>query len=1171
MSRNRVIIGLVLLLFLVMGLRFRHSILFPFLSNAQTETPTGPSNIGPHAAFFDSGNNIKIANMTKSKTPANIPITVMVDINASAGEIASIVNSANGLRMMIRIVGVDVNTTVAQARNVADALNGAGVPAGTLVVFGNELNNLDKEWKSCPNFLESCPNISTALTEAGTQYRDRYLTFREVASAWTAVPAPPDMYNGNYSWREFVQAAGVYNGQLVANSYAAPVPDRPENLNPATGGLYSSLELYKALGNVVAFTEYGTDPNNSLQEHIDFLINTPLPSGIQMATTLIPDKCNPAYTQGADMWLYFIQGRIFDADGNEITNIENCSREAGEDIPSDYRRFVYPFYSEDKQEMLTELAQDYDVSCVPKSVYQAGVSGDVSKLIDFGGCNDGLSADGNACYFEPSGATTLSTLGNRLFGVLRDEGNAKARFDADSTDSGLRTFTNRFESVEQWFGANNPKDQTYSGAVPGDISELHQGPIYKLADTQMQCQAAGEVLRASQKLCEQWEAKKPPEETDPCPLSVYPVRGIGDTGLDTLSELANAIPGSGEDKFTDFCNSYYDKDVQARTSQENRLRKALSYVDLFMETAYRPAFLVAVTEVDPPIFGTSENQRIISTRNDGVQLNPSTKQIVDYLVYHVPATLTDDMELEPQIGQGYSDVIAKTAQIITPQQTIDDFNNTLSEYRDQVNEAIADVGTQGIPPIQCNEPECLNEPLRNALITYLNAVVGGSLNFKYQDIRFDMSCEHPDETDDDTLRESGDQIGSNLQQQDSFSDIVDSKQGSGIGSNSIDEVENEFDLQQYFARGGGAPVNPRTIPPQTKLYNISPHRANAEFVASRLDALFSEAQQSDQFTQDKGYYDKFEALLTSSFASEDHVRTYTEIIIPPDGGTPSAVQQDVRGVIANDTEGPQTLRFEWLAKIFNRSTRAVSQLIFGEGTSMLDCARANNDPAHNTEEFLRNCQNKGAGVPEGESPIAQCTIDGGFGIESTLIKNTLAEASQEYRVPVQVLMATLFIENCRSSTPYNGVAADICEKSDAFLSQLNGVYPHTAGCPGMTRTAGSGIFQFDLRFWDDFAEPGMMNACGIRDPFFAAARLLSANFNGPGRVSDIGKAPPANTWSIADMKRAVTRWAANVDTCDGHPFAQEYCRVIDALMGQGGYEGLTGVTTTCNGVSLPSN
>lgn len=687
------------------------------------------------------------------------------------------------------------------------------------------------------------------------------------------------------------------------------------------------------------------------------------------------------YTKGYGLTGFYVN----QPGGDSFHSTFNCGDNSTElvcddsglpDVSDIYHRFVYPFYQNtgnveaDSAEMVRQLSEAYDVSCVPKAVFSAAVNGDVGELIDFGGCAGGTLPDGSGCLFDrPSSTFSLTTLTD-IFGVLRNETEVKRRTASDEQNgSSRRYFTNRFESVEQWFGANNPSTERYVNNPPTEIKETHQGPFYKLASQEMQCRAALDILRASEELCKEWDAKKAQAgDTDPpaeCPLRTYPVRGSNTT----IGALYQRIPQS-------FCDTYFDPN---RTTLPSALEKSqlsdVLNVDLYMELAYRPAFIVMVVDVDkeePPIGPDNQRQKTVVKRRDGQPLNQATDNVVDYLMYHVPATLTDlDYgDLYPGRNENYTDVVKQTSNLILPQQFITDFNTKVEQYRTQVKSALNQ--PIALPPVRCYEPECVNEPLRRALIQYLNVMLANNLNFKYRDIRFDMSCEEDDETQSGTKRESGQQIGSALAPNDSFSDVERSKANAQIGDRDLGEGSASINLQQYFDRGGGV-VSPREpIPPRIKMYNISPHRANTEYVATSYDMLFTQAQIADDYTPETGYYDKFEAFLSQRLDQEAQIHTYSKPVVDelgnpvldPVTGLQLYEQKEVASTVnLNPTLGPFSARFEYMAKIFNHSTRAIVQQIFSEGTSILQCARALANPARNTEEFLLNCQNKGGNVP----------------------------------------------------------------------------------------------------------------------------------------------------------------------------------------------------------------
>ena len=1208
MRRNWFIGLLFVLLAVVVSAKVWAQFGAPRFSSAQLSSS---SNIGPHAAVFDPVGNADVANMVGSKANGQVPMTVMVGIGAPTTEIDNIfsaVSATSGTNFIVRITGV--NQALAQnpqpAIDLATNLKNSSLPAGTLIVFGNELNNLDKEWQSCAT---ACPGQEAA---AGSAYRALFQTFAGalVGEGLLAIPAPPDMYNSVYSWQDFVNAASpIYSGQLVANVYELP------------DGGGAGLDLYKQLpGTVIAFTEYGPHPSKTLQEHVDFLQNATLPSGIRFATTLIPNKCDPNYEQGTDQYIYYVDGELYDINGNRLDPAD-CDFDSG-DLPTGdyYKRFVYPFLpksgdpDKDKKIMMNQLVEDYDVSCVPRTEYQVMLEGDgnVNDLIKYTGCG-GDVLNGDACRFDAAAQYEVTSEGaSKIFGVLRNELQAKQRaYDAVQPDNAnKRSFTSRFESIEQWFGANNPEKASYvNNAAPAEIRETHQGPYYKLASVEMQCQAVGEILKATVNLCREW-SDRTGTDINECALYNKVVSGTGKT----MGSIIGQVPSSNNDtgKFSDFCRGYFaaqQEDGKATSSME-RIFNDMMKVDLYMETAYRPAFLVMVTDVDrsnEELSLASPDQKVSIKRKDGQILDLRTEQLVDFLVYHVPATLTDtsfgldygnadDDYTYSGIGPNqsgksahnseYADVVTKTAQTIATQEFTDDYIEEVELYKDEVKKQINNLPyIFDTRQIKCFERECY-EPVRLVLIDYLNAMLAGSLNFKHDTtVQFDLSCDHyPDEssTSDNDVKqyESGSRIGSELAPNDTDDGLKDVKSNSAVGSNKLSTGQVDLETNQYMSDAGVQKAKNPTI--RTKMYNISPHRATPEYVATVMNALFTVDQQENQFGEDEGYLTKFQALLGENMDTTDATtRTYFEpqfdeygVPIYNDLGEQVTIPKELKATVEKKSLpglGPVAVRFEWLAQIFNHSTRAIVQQLFGEGTAMLNCARMISNNETNTEDFLLNCQN-GAGSNGGDAtqiPSAQCSIEGGFKIQSKAVKDLLVQSAQKYNIPIQVLMANLWLENCRSTTAYNGQTATICDKTDDQLApyiKQSAEYPHTAGCPGSTRTIGTGVFQFNLNYWKPYREKSDSNACVIADSFFDATRWLSSNFSSNGAPSAIGTAPPANTWSEADMKRVVSRWAANVDTCSGHEFAGIYCGIIDVFLGNttSADPRLSKITTNCN-------
>lgn len=986
MRRNPLVIGLLLLLGVVASARLWVQFGYPLLLKAQ-ENPTnpssatstsGPDNLGPHAAQGDWAGNVAVAQMVKGKTGKNLPFTVMLDINSSdvAEDLSRIMNEAQGLQVAIRVGNVKKSLLgeTYKIDNLVNVLNNAGLPPNTLVIFGNELNNLDREWEpgSQPR-----PQDTVAVAQAGNDYEYLYTGwFKPQAVNFIPVPAPPDQHNGNYDWNVFVDAAGkdVYSGTLVANAY---------DVDASTGhgiDLYKSLEA-KFGGNVVFLTEYGPHPNRSLQEHLDFFAANPPPLP---ATTLIPNKCI-SQDHNDNVWLYYVDGAIYTIEGNRV-NPADCSESGdtrGEPPEGDYyQRFIFPFYpfktqnpQEKQAQLLAKLQRDYSVSCVRPAEYETflGGTGSIQQMFATYGdiCPPGSD---NACLFQPSTALTLTSQGiGQLFGVLRDETAVKWReydYVEQEPDANKRAFTNRFESVEQWYGANNPPADVYQNVTPEQIKETHQGPFYKLASKQMQCRAAAEVMYATSRLCTDWLASNSDETTiNGCPLNQRPVRGTGMTMLQLKAEVESSSTslglGSGGNELYAMCDTAFGSDTDLVSGQNEQIvnswAEKMLRVDLYMETAYRPAFLVMVTQVDnPPDDPLDGSQRVIAQDATGNPIR-DTKHIIDYLVYHVPATLSD---MDSQLGTAESveqssgdhlDIITRTIMAFTDANKTKRDYETYQQQRNtlkQQHQTILNYYAAGAPmPLDCGTTEC-QEPLRRALIDFINA----NVTLDGEGLKCDAV--------NDREAELGRQIGSSLEPE---PDLLDKANGESSTATTGDLTIRES------RDGNGQVVYTRGDPVRTKIYNVAPFGFRTTYSSEGLQALFTRVETETgsrlAFSQSDGYYRNFEVQFGENFTNneDDRIRYYDPTGAVDENGNP--IQYSITsGTKISRPEVGFTARFRDMGRVFNHSTRAVTQLIFGEGTAILNCARNVLNPSTNTEDFLRNCQARGSNVSEGQTP-----------------------------------------------------------------------------------------------------------------------------------------------------------------------------------------------------------
>lgn len=215
--------------------------------------------------------------------------------------------------------------------------------------------------------------------------------------------------------------------------------------------------------------------------------------------------------------------------------------------------------------------------------------------------------------------------------------------------------------------------------------------------------------------------------------------------------------------------------------------------------------------------------------------------------------------------------------------------------------------------------------------------------------------------------------------------------------------------------------------------------------------------------------------------------------------------------------------------------------------------------------------------PNQDSLTPVCKLSGGYEIASESLKSLIARAAQKYNVPVQLLMAVLWGENCRSNTLYNGESASICKKSEAQLLPYlkpGQEWLHTAGCTSAgdgtdakaNAQVSKGVSQHYHGIstgWGVYRVSPGANICNISDSIYAmAAHLSTGYFNGASQKSNIGKAPSAKTWTVADMKKAATTWALgnNNTPCAGDA-ASFYCKLIDDYTTP---QGSSYINTTCN-------
>ena len=189
-------------------------------------------------------------------------------------------------------------------------------------------------------------------------------------------------------------------------------------------------------------------------------------------------------------------------------------------------------------------------------------------------------------------------------------------------------------------------------------------------------------------------------------------------------------------------------------------------------------------------------------------------------------------------------------------------------------------------------------------------------------------------------------------------------------------------------------------------------------------------------------------------------------------------------------------------------------------------------------EKLADCDNTQNPTPT--TPSA-CFFTGGPPIESTGLKDILAKASAKFNVPVQLVVAMIQGENCRTASG----TRNICQQTDTFFSQNNflspGVeYPYSTGCgtpSSGTDAAMNGkykgiieLFEFahSASGWGKFRDPQYKNVCSINDAIYAIANVLADAYQ-----QTQGARPQTPNWTRAQVDNAMVYWVTGVGGLKG--------------------------------------
>ncbi len=560
-------------------------LLFPL---SHTSPIFAADNLGTHAAHFDRTAQIGALGMIRGKvTDANgYPVTINMDVNWSAGEMQELASAANDFRVIVRVIGISDETSTDQIKKFASEMNQVSwsVSGKPVVVLGNELNNLDVEWK----------NKSTTVQEAGAKYATLFSALSALSrSTYDVSASPVDPYN-YYDWKEFVtgaKSAYTNSSPFVGNFYEVSAGDTATRIQEVRSF------IGKTSGSTV-LTEYGPkDPKSPLTEYVRFYKEQPLPGSVAYGTTLLANYCDT--TKAVFGTYYWVQGKVYDIFGKEV-DPETCKLSSEiykdesknvddevkgiyvyKDIMADMKKFGYDT-AQGMQAGMSRAAR-YIMTCAPQfwigaqvdaqdtEFYWKGIEDATQTLSKYcGGVSD--TNDPN-CLFDPITANFTILNANLTTPLYR-----KTTFNA----KGEQMDNNRAESFESFFGTT-----TKEGRKTGDF--VLQSPNKRILQGDAYCNQTVNYLKAIDVLCKEEQAdtqdgKAQISKPGRCALDNEFQTSLGTKKryLEVLNDVRN---NAGSLEPSDYC--YLPKQQQLE-----QLNKDLSQVQPLTKNAFKIGYLI---------------------------------------------------------------------------------------------------------------------------------------------------------------------------------------------------------------------------------------------------------------------------------------------------------------------------------------------------------------------------------------------------------------------------------------------------------------------------------------------------------------------------------------------------------------------------------------------------
>ncbi len=534
------------------------------------------------------------------------------------------------------------------------------------------------------------------------------------------------------------------------------------------------------------------------------------------------------------------------------------------------------------------------------------------------------------------------------------------------------------------------------------------------------------------------------------------------------------------------------------------LQEPVSNVPLYLDRAYRLAFLVVTAEVND-----SPNGLFSFLNSKGTALPTHEVRVI---AFRLPDFASNK---NPENDDYYLDALQLTGKVLQDLR-VQSKNKELIQQKIENNKT---PNTGGILPINCfiADADEFESPCGGAAVQALVDIINNN----------GESCQaNPQNITYEEVENIGDDISLDYAEDVNNTDNVTDLPTKLKENQQIDQTIEGTDEE------GGFNFISRFIPsstdksrkyPTISSYLVYPYGTDITTVEETLIGLVHGNEAVIEFRNDPEGHPRYYKLsdLVNEYESG---KGDLSIVEPP--GMDCADENGYCHIVAstkadNEEDNEPRIPGAWLGRI----TRDIQQNLHEVGSDINEWIESLKKETNPTEQFLAGGQTE---MGDDHKNPATCTYTGGFPVESDDLRTLIAKAADKYDVPVELMSVFLAGEHCRNNN--NNGLTNVCLQTDDYLAKGNfldeGVdfyHPNNSGqdlyfngCPGGTETY-SGMFVLNAfaNNWDNLSDSG--NICAINDTMYALSKQIST-------YGVTSKSTPE------DMKKVVTHWVLGSPT-----------------------------------------